>query len=383
MPVSGGGRRGILIVGEAPGKNEDEQGVQFVGDSGQLLRRELDRVGVSLDRDCWKTNSIICRPKGNKTPTDAEIDHCRPNLMTTIEELQPETVILLGGSAVRSLIGRLWSPDVGKIGRWVGWRIPDQTINAWICPTWHPSYLLREQKNRGRNQTDENDPLLIWFRRHLEAAVGTPGRPWDRVPDYAADVSIEMDTDAAAGVLGCLEEHSIDGPAEALAFDYETTTLKPDSEHARIVSCSVAWSDIPGIASAIAYPCVGAARDATSCLLRSKVPKIASNKNFEERWTRREFKHGVRNWAWDTMLNAHVADNRPGITSIKFQAYVLLGQPLWNRNIEPYFKSADSNSPNRIGDVPIEDLLLYNGLDALLEFRVAFRQAELLGVKII
>ena len=62
MPVSGEGRKGVLIVAEAPGYNEDQQGVQLVGNAGQELTRLLFNIGVRMRRDCWLTNSVICRP---------------------------------------------------------------------------------------------------------------------------------------------------------------------------------------------------------------------------------------------------------------------------------------------------------------------------------
>src|SRR5690606_23623431 len=107
MPVSGKGRREILVVAEAPGKDEDDRGIQLVGESGQLLERAMRKAGVDMRKDCWLTNSLICRPPNNRMPTKQEIDYCRPNLLKTIKELDPKVIILLGGSAVRSLIGYL------------------------------------------------------------------------------------------------------------------------------------------------------------------------------------------------------------------------------------------------------------------------------------
>ncbi len=183
MPVSGNGDRKILIVAEAPGKEEDQQNTQLIGQSGQWLRVELADLGVDLDRDCWKTNAIICRPEGNRTPTDAEISHCRPNLLNAIEELKPQTIILLGDAAVRSLIGFLWKENPGPIGRWVGWRISDQKLNAWVCPTWHPAYLMRENR-----QYAKSDPRLIWFRMHLKVAYDWDQRLWRTIPTWEQDV---------------------------------------------------------------------------------------------------------------------------------------------------------------------------------------------------
>lgn len=378
MPVTGEGRRGVLICAEAPGAEEDEQGVQLVGPVGQYFRRELDRLGVSLDRDCWKTNSIICRPPGNRNPTNNEIDHCRPSLLNAIDELQPKVIILLGKPAVRSLIGWLWRDDPGSIGRWVGWRIPDQKLNTWICPTWHPSYLLREQSS------DENKyrVLQIWFRRHLEAAFRLSRQPWKKPSRWSDDVKIEMDPDVAARCIDRITKYAESHPQTLVAVDYETDRLKPDAPDARIVSCAVAWGDSNGLVGNLSYPMVGVARDATGRFMRSSVRKIVANKGFEIRWTLAEFGHGVRNVVWDTMHDAHLLDNRPGITGVKFLAYAMLGQSPWDKSIRPYLEADTSNAPNRIHELRIEDLLRYGGMDSIIEFRLALRQAKMMGVSL-
>src|SRR5262245_43419820 len=69
MEVYGKGKNGILIVGEAPGANEDEQGIPFVGKAGRYLRGILHGLDVNMRNDCWLTNSLICRPPNNATPT--------------------------------------------------------------------------------------------------------------------------------------------------------------------------------------------------------------------------------------------------------------------------------------------------------------------------
>ena len=369
MPVSGNGDRKILIVAEAPGKEEDQQNTQLIGQSGQWLRVELADLGVDLDRDCWKTNAIICRPEGNRTPTDAEISHCRPNLLNAIEELKPQTIILLGDAAVRSLIGFLWKENPGPIGRWVGWRISDQKLNAWVCPTWHPAYLMRENR-----QYAKADPRLIWFRNHLKAAIELDSRPWRKMPKWDQDVQIVMDPVDASKWLDSAEVLG-----DLVAIDYETNMLKPDMPDAAIVACSVAYGDSSGPVGVVAYPWTKVTAAATGRLLRSPVKKIIANKGFEIRWTLKEFGHGIRNVVHDTMHDAHLLDNRRDISSVKFQAYALLGQPEWDSHIKPYLKADNSNTRNRIHEIPMRDLLLYCGLDSLLEFRIALKQRELLA----
>jgi len=318
MPVTGEGKRKVLIVAEAPGREEDKRGTQLIGESGRLLREVLREIDVDLDRDCWKTNSVVCWPgEGNPKPTKKRIH---------------------------------------------------REFNSWVCPTFHPAYLLRS----GGDQA-----LRLWFKRHLEVAFRQKGRPWEVVPDYRKQVRIEYDPRGAAALL----ESFPDNPDDPIAFDYETTMLKPDSSEAKIVSCAVAWwSSNDEDVRAVSFLWRGEAVEAMGELLRSDVPKIAANLKFEERWTRKEFGHRVDNWVWDTMQAAHVLDNRPGITGLKFQAYVNFGQPVYDVKTAPYFKS-ESNKPNRIYEIDPKELLLYGGLDALLEFKLAKVQMRKLGME--
>lgn len=365
MRVAGQGVRKVLVVGEAPGETEDALGKPFMGKAGRFLRDALGRIGVDLDRDCWTTNAARCRPPKNKLP-DKAVDHCRPFLVQAVKELQPEVVILLGSHAVKSMIGWLWREDPGGVHKWSGWRIPCREPNAWICPTFHPSHCMRCD--------EERNPLpSLFFAKHLKAAFARKGRPWKEVPDEDKEVDVLTVPDSAVTWLDGFRTGGI-----PVAFDFETDRLKPDNRDSRIVSCSVSDGT-----TTIAYPWHGEAIKATKILLRSEVPKIGSNIKFEERWTRRHLGIGVKNWIWDTMIAAHVLDNRPGITSIKFQAFALLGAPAWDDKTKPYLESGQGgNGANQIRDCDLPTLLRYNGLDSLYEWQVAQVQAKRLGAEL-
>lgn len=365
MEVAGHGRRSILIIGEAPGQTEDEQGKPFVGKAGKLLWETLSRLGVERN-DCWTTNALICRPPKNRTPTSKEIEYCRPNIVKTIRDLQPEIIIPLGGPAVESLIGWLWRKDTGGISRWAGFQIPSQRLNAWICPTYHPSYVLRSEQEKYAKV------VTRLFEQHLTNAVAKAGRPWTAVFGLFNPSQVKRIHDpieAAKEIRGYIDT------GYPSAIDYETNMLKPDSRLARIISCSISDGS-----TTIAYPWRGEAIAATSEFWLSDIPKIASNLKYEDRWTRRLLKHGVRNWFWDTMNNAHITDNRPSITGLKFQAFVHLGVDSYDEHIQEFLRSGGSNTPNQaVQEIEINQLLTYNGLDSLLEWHVAAKQIELIG----
>jgi uracil-DNA glycosylase len=364
MPATGEGRKKILVVAEAPGQTEDERGEQLIGDAGQLLRRHLRKFDVDLDRDCWKTNACICRPKNNVTPTNAQIEACRPNVLRAIKEFRPRTIILLGASAVRSAIGHCWREDPGAIGRWVGWTIPHREWNAWICPTWHPSYLKRTENRKG-----EGELLSMFFDRHLEAAVSFKKRPWKTPP--RRDIRLIVEPSLAARDI----EIQTAGCPKSIAFDYETNMLKPDSDEAEIVSCAICWDG----KETTAFPWHGPVIPAMKALLRSSIPKVGANIKFEDRWTRAKLRCRVKNWQWDTMLAAHVLDNRTGITGLKFQAFVQLGQESYDNTVAPFLKAKGKSHVNRIRDVPLRELLTYNALDSALEWELAQVQMRQMG----
>src|SRR5690606_3533793 len=104
----------------------------------------------------------------NATPTKKQIEYCRPNLNRTIKQLKPKVIIPLGGTAVQAVLAPIWKEAPGSISKWTGWNIPSQELNAWVCPTFHPSYVIRElsDKNKRVNPVPE-----LMFLHQLETAV--------------------------------------------------------------------------------------------------------------------------------------------------------------------------------------------------------------------
>lgn len=359
MPPTGKGRRKILFVAEAPGVEEDKKGVQLIGKAGECLRKMLREIGEDLE-DCTKTNAVICRPPNNEID-DVYIESCRPNLLKTIQEIKPNVIILLGMSAVKALVPMEWKRDIGQIGQWVGWAIPSPTFNAWLCPTYHPSYVSR---------TNEDPALVRIVKEHLRRAFALEDKRPPITPLAALQSQVAVVTLPSAGRLLM---RSLEEATGVLAFDYEATGLKPEDTRHRIVSCSFCLDG----EQTFACPIDEKGLKILSRVLRNeKTRKVASNLKFEERWTRTKLGHGVANWFWDTMLAAHVLDNRPGICSVKFQAYVRLGIPDYDSHIEPYLEGVGKTGFNRIHLIDPKELLLYNGMDSLLEYKVMAQQRE-------
>lgn len=126
----------ILIIGEGPGQNEDEQGLPFVGKSGQLLEKILASVRLSSETDIYICNVVKCRPPGNRVPSPDEVAACRPYLLEQIRLVDPKIILLTGATAVKGLTGD--KRGITKIrGQWLEWE-------GRLCmPIFHPAYLLR------------------------------------------------------------------------------------------------------------------------------------------------------------------------------------------------------------------------------------------------
>jgi DNA polymerase len=135
----------LMLIGEAPGAEEDRQGKPFVGQSGQLLDRILAEIGIDR-RTAWITNVIYWRPPGNRTPTDGEIAVCQPFLERQIELLAPDFILFVGGIAAKALLGR--NEGVTKLrGRPFTYRATDGREIPCLV-TFHPAYLLRQPLNK-------------------------------------------------------------------------------------------------------------------------------------------------------------------------------------------------------------------------------------------
>ncbi|MFM7085638.1 MAG: uracil-DNA glycosylase [Cyanobium sp.] len=131
----------LLLIGEAPGAQEDAQGVPFVGRAGQLLDRMLASVGLDSELDAYICNVIKCRPPDNRRPTPAEISACLPFLRRQIALVNPQVVLLVGATALEGVLGIR-----GGISRLRGqWRPGEGEglEGRWLMPIFHPSYLLR------------------------------------------------------------------------------------------------------------------------------------------------------------------------------------------------------------------------------------------------
>jgi uracil-DNA glycosylase len=125
----------LMFIGEAPGRDEDEQGEPFVGRAGQLLTDIIKAMKLTRD-DVYIANVIKCRPPENRNPEPDELDECRPFIRRQVELIQPKVIVALGKFGLQSLTGKAYSISAVR-GQWLDYN------GIKLMPTYHPAYLLR------------------------------------------------------------------------------------------------------------------------------------------------------------------------------------------------------------------------------------------------
>ncbi len=151
----------VMFVGEAPGAEEDRQGLPFVGASGKLLDRMLASIGLDRAR-AFISNTVFWRPPGNRTPTTQEMAICMPFLERLIELVDPRILVTLGGPAAKSVLAE--SAGVSKLrGRWFSYSTPRLPRPIPATAMYHPAYLLRSPAQKRDAWRD-----LLALKKRLE-----------------------------------------------------------------------------------------------------------------------------------------------------------------------------------------------------------------------
>ncbi|MFT5171726.1 MAG: uracil-DNA glycosylase family 4 [Candidatus Marinamargulisbacteria bacterium] len=137
----------IMVIGEAPGEQEDLKGEPFIGRSGQLLTKIFESVNIDRKKDVYIANTVKCRPPKNRTPVASEIKTCRPFLIRQIQLIKPKVLILLGAPALKTILEEPLA--ISKVrGNWYQGKVPYMTAPLHVMPLFHPSYLLRNHRTK-------------------------------------------------------------------------------------------------------------------------------------------------------------------------------------------------------------------------------------------
>ncbi len=374
MPPTGKFSRKILCVTDGPNEQDDAKGALWNGADGQRLRKELSRLGVDLLSDCFGIGAINCPTSDGKEMTDHERACCHVEVVgPLLEERRPHTILAFGNAALKSLIGSHVEARHSSLFVCQGWQIPDQKLNAWVCPTFSLSFINRELH---RNEVG------VIFQNDLKEAVGTIDKP---LPDYLVYkdlIKVLPDDESAESVLRRILNFE---EGKLLAFDYETTGIKPYAAGHKLVMASIATEHN---SYAFMAPTSDRLLPLWTRFLRSpNLLKCAHNMKFEDTWSAEVFGVEVRGWHWDTMVASHVLSNRVGANDLKVQTYLNFGISAYDNEVSPYLKADDSKNSNAINNIEQgirklgkEVFLRYCAADSIFCRWLAIAQMKKLGL---
>ena len=255
MPGSGPKKAKIMLVGEAPGQNEDREGVPFIGKSGILLTESLESVGLSRD-DIYLTNAVKCgTPEENTQPKAKDLKACRHFLEKEIKAVKPNVIGVLGGVALEAVLKR---KGITKIQNNV---FISEEFGIKVVPVIHPAFVLRNPgeysqflKGIGIIATESTDKQLVDTDKHKTSHVD-------------ADTPKKIDR-----VLDAIDA------ADYFVFDLETTSL--EIMRAQIICVALSWK--PGIGATIKWDAFSKSQRKRMCnLLLSKKMKIGHNLKYD------------------------------------------------------------------------------------------------------
>lgn len=345
MEPYGKGRSKILIVAEAPGRLEDEQGRPLVGDSGKLIRKFLSRLDIDMDQDCLRTNVVQCRPESNRTPTPNEIRCCYPRLQSQIKDFEPKLILSLGMPASKTILQAPFSLELEQVQGKI-W--PSHKWSAWVGCLPHPAYCLRN----GITETDYQELLRRIFISYLD-------RKFPELPDP------EFETVKDLEHLGYVTSEIL-MEARSLNLDWETNCLSPFDNDARILSLSITSDRKTYFISFGSFDDQSEEfRGFLRRILESELPKSIQGAQFEQLWARNHLVMEIRNVQHDSMLAAHVLDERKRATSLEYQVFERWGTF--------YKQEVDRANLEKASE---ESLARYNTLDTWTSYHLSLDQVK-------
>lgn len=364
----------IYMLNDAPTEEDDRRGRHFSGKGGTFLRDQIPR---RLEEHIRWNACIRTQPPG-RDPSFIEIECCRPSIIRDIEETRPRAIFGFGALPLQ------WALNQTGIARWSGRRVPVKIggHTCWFFPMMHPDVVLAARRWEPRHPNEygsENEfAFVLQMRQALDAVEDLP-EPFVHDVEYATE-GLEIITGARG--MRDLErvEELLDIAAQEslIGFDYETSCLRPYSKGAKLLSVGMAtrehafafalrhreseWG--PGHLKKIE-------RMLEDFLYDAPCKRVAHHLDFELEWSAFFFgKDVIRAQQWeDSEAQAYLIDERPGTLSLEF-----LGMQHFGINL----KEINNLDRKRLDDEPLEDVLLYNALDARYHRRLFLKQRPLI-----
>lgn len=369
LPLTGGCRRGILVVFDQPTTAQWSARSWFAGGDSSTLWA-LQEMGLSLHADIAITAVQSCHGQRSST---AHYEPCLVKLSESVQKVQPKVIITVGAVATGAIL-RLYNTSHFTANyttaQYYGHCIPlnRNAENRWGC------WLAPVQSDRDIHQNKNTQVQQVaksWLYRHLTYALDVGGLRPPAPPKQ--EVKLLYDSKA---ITQTLEEAK---NAKYAAFDYETNRFQPEFPNATILTSAVTYALDSGEIKTAAFPLSSEVVKQAWCrFLQTGVKKIGANIKFEQRWSSVYLGTSVENWFWDVCVAGRITDCMPGTSGLKYLTFVHFGIVGYDDSVAQYMHD-DSEGVNGLAKAPTTDLLTYNGYDALYTYYCAKKQREMLG----
>lgn len=334
----------ILFIAEAPGETEVKEGIPLVGRSGQFLRQLVRDLGIN-DKDCYYTNTCICRPPGNATPTAEMVHACYDGLMDEIESIEPGIIVTLGSVSTKA-VGQYSRGVQSSRGMFRWLELGNRRVG--IMPTYHPSAVLRTP--------DYFRDLVADLERAIRIVNGEPPIVEPPTEDYLL-ITTQKQLDY---VFERLEK-----PDRIIAVDLETITT--DFINGEIVVIGVSWAY--GMAASIDWNLIEwfpENRERLANILK-KFPISFQKGMFDIPWLiHRGFEV---NLAFDTEIGHWLLDERIGGHSLERMAVQYYNAPLYKTQFRKRwglgeYGEDDESFGEAFAKIPLRATMIYNASDS-------------------
>lgn len=376
VPQGANGKR-IMNVFDMPSRAQDEQGKMSAGNGFRYMNSLYKKHGLSMMHDCINLFSIRCYSSSKKKSNEEKQRMtCLSQLEEAIHTYKPELIFLYGAGPVTSLIKCRREMKIGPIDKWVGYVIPDQHYETWLAPMYDPKDVIIADSQQWDTVFEQH---FVHALSHLSKVVP--------VASKLSDVTVIDEETEIVRMLKRIKQ----GKPSYLALDYETTGLKPHrtSEHS-IVCASFAFNITEHVES-WCFPLPRSPKGKfilKEILAEPAIGKIAHNMNFEAMWTRNILGYDIQGWAWDTMQAAHILNNTPGVSGLKFQTYVNFGVAGYEKDVETYLRAQDEKDSNSTNTIQLlmnnkegrRTVMQYCGYDSLYTYNLAIKQTKQMEV---
>jgi len=364
--IKGNNYNGLVILGQQPSKDDDDRSIPFSNKKAQTIRANAFKEGFNLKKIAAFAYALQCH--SGKKSTEIQFKCCRDRLISDLTELNPKMIICCGEMAFKTLFDlKNKIPPTKLRGR----LIPNYEFNCLVYTLMNPNEIYHY---------DQQDALRRDIKRALK--FWSKYNTYKKVDEFLKErkilegITINEVKDKT-GLIDCLNKVS---KLKRVAFDYETTNVKPYDDnfeitHIQFGTASYAWvlheslwlSDDPinNYYNDNWHIIKGFLNE---FLPNPKIEKIIQNVKFERNCTRWVFNCEINN-TQDPMIASHVIDERRGTTSLDFQNLTRFGIPPYSDTIKSFLiKKNKDDKVNRIRQAPHDDMILYAGLDVITTY---------------